>query len=39
MGKDSQQIQILQQANLKQALVAGALAGMAVDSFLFPLGQ
>lgn len=45
MGKENQQqIQqqqyppLQQQANLKQALVAGALAGIAVDSFLFPLG-
>ncbi|KAI7888857.1 mitochondrial carrier domain-containing protein [Mucor mucedo] len=33
MGKDNQHTQ----ANLRQALVAGALAGIAVDSVLFPL--
>jgi hypothetical protein len=27
------------QANFKQALVAGALAGTTVDSVLFPLGK
>lgn len=39
MGKDNQHTQILHQANLRQALVAGALAGIAVDSVLFPLGE
>lgn len=39
MGKDNQQTQMQQQANLRQALVAGALAGIAVDSVLFPLGE
>lgn len=28
-----------QQGNLKQALVAGACAGTAVDTALFPLGK
>lgn len=38
MGKDKQPIQMLQQANMRQALVAGALSGIAVDSVLHPLG-
>ncbi|KAI9259851.1 mitochondrial carrier domain-containing protein [Helicostylum pulchrum] len=37
MGKDNRKKQTLQQANVRQAVVAGALAGMAVDSVLFPL--
>lgn len=39
MEKDNQQIPTLYQANLRQALMAGALAGTAVDSVLFPLGK
>lgn len=39
MGKDNQHPHIMQQANLRQALVAGALAGVAVDSVLYPLGK
>ncbi|CAO3613419.1 unnamed protein product [Mucor hiemalis] len=37
MGKDKQQLHLLQQANMRQALVAGALSGIAVDSVLYPL--
>jgi hypothetical protein len=37
MGKDKQHIQVLQ-ANMRQALGAGALSGIAVDSVLHPLG-
>lgn len=39
MGKDKQQLHLLQQANMRQALVAGALSGVAVDSVLYPLGK
>lgn len=39
MGKDNLQAPTLYQANLRQALMAGALAGTAVDSVLFPLGR
>lgn len=34
----SKQPQFANQASLKQALVAGAIAGTAVDTALFPLG-
>ncbi|KAI9486442.1 MAG: mitochondrial carrier domain-containing protein [Benjaminiella poitrasii] len=37
MGKYNQQNKSLYQANLRQALVAGALAGTAAESVLFPL--
>ncbi|KAL7317247.1 S-adenosylmethionine transporter [Mucor circinelloides] len=37
MGKDNPQAKSLYQANLRQALVAGAMAGTIVDSVLFPL--
>lgn len=39
MGKDNPQAKSLYQANLRQALVAGAMAGTIVDSVLFPLGN
>jgi hypothetical protein len=35
----SKQPQFANQATLKQALVAGAIAGTAVDTALFPLGM
>ncbi|KAF1803627.1 mitochondrial carrier domain-containing protein [Mucor lusitanicus] len=37
MGKENPQAKSLYQANLRQALVAGAMAGTIVDSVLFPL--
>ncbi|GAN06388.1 S-adenosylmethionine mitochondrial carrier protein-like [Mucor ambiguus] len=37
MGKENSQAKYLYQANLRQALVAGAMAGTIVDSVLFPL--
>jgi len=35
----SKQPQFANQASLKQALFAGAIAGTAVDTALFPLGK
>lgn len=35
----SKQPQFANQASLKQALFAGAIAGTAVDTALFPLGE
>lgn len=39
MGNDNPQTTSLYQANLRHALVAGAMAGTIVDSVLFPLGN